>query len=156
MSTGNNKRIVAASILGLMVLGAPVAQVSAASLVGPDRAVSYADLDLNTVAGAEKLYVRIQQAAAQICPQAQSQPLVEYVAAVRCRNEVVAHAVEHLSSPQVTAVFAARAHRGLLIDNTGGPDLTADGPTLVAEKPDGKQGWLVHRPDLHPDLTAAL
>jgi len=52
--------------------------------------------------------------------------------------------------------FAARAHRGLLIDNTGGPDLTADGPTLVAEKPDGKQGWLVHRPDLHPDLTAAL
>jgi hypothetical protein len=52
--------------------------------------------------------------------------------------------------------FAARAHRGLLIDNTGGADLAADGPILVAEKPDGPQGWRVHRHDLHPDLTAAL
>jgi predicted ABC-type ATPase len=52
--------------------------------------------------------------------------------------------------------FAARAHRGLLIDNTGGPDLATDGPILVAEKPDGQQGWQVHRPELHPDLTASL
>jgi predicted ABC-type ATPase len=52
--------------------------------------------------------------------------------------------------------FAAQAHRGLLIDNTGGPDRARDGPILVAEKPDGQPGWQVHRPDLHPDLTAAL
>jgi predicted ABC-type ATPase len=52
--------------------------------------------------------------------------------------------------------FASRAHRGLLIDNTGGPDPAADGPILVAEKTDGQQAWQVHRPDLHPDLTAAL
>lgn len=52
--------------------------------------------------------------------------------------------------------FAARAHRGLLIDNTGGPDLAADGPILVAEKSDGQQAWQVYRPDLYPDLTAAL
>jgi len=52
--------------------------------------------------------------------------------------------------------FAARAHRGLLIDNTGGPGLATDGPILVAEKPDGQRGWQVHRPDLHPDLTALL
>lgn len=52
--------------------------------------------------------------------------------------------------------FAARAHRGLLIDNTGGPGLASDGPILVAEKPDGQQEWLVHRPDLQSDLTATL
>jgi predicted ABC-type ATPase len=52
--------------------------------------------------------------------------------------------------------FAARAHRGLLIDNTGGPDAAAAGPILVAEKSDGRQGWQVCRPDLHPELTAAL
>ncbi len=52
--------------------------------------------------------------------------------------------------------FASRAHRGLLIDNTGGPDLAADGPILVAEKPHGPQGWQVYRPDLCPDLTASL
>jgi predicted ABC-type ATPase len=52
--------------------------------------------------------------------------------------------------------FAARAHRGLLIDNTGGPDLATGGPILVAEKSDGQQGWQIHHPDLFPDLTAAL
>jgi len=53
------------------------------------------------------------------------------------------------------AWFAARAHWGLLIDNTGGPDLATDGPILVAEKPDGQPGWQVYRPDLHSDLTAS-
>ena len=52
--------------------------------------------------------------------------------------------------------FALRAHRGLVIDNTGGPDLATDGPILVAEKPDGPHQWQVHRPDLYPDLTASL
>lgn len=52
--------------------------------------------------------------------------------------------------------FASRAHRGLLIDNTGGPDLASAGPILVAEKPDGRHGWQVYRPDIHPDLMAAL
>jgi predicted ABC-type ATPase len=52
--------------------------------------------------------------------------------------------------------FAARAHRGLLIDNTGGPEPAIAGPILVAEKPDGHQGWRVHRPELHPGLTDVL
>jgi hypothetical protein len=26
----------------------------------------------------------------------------------------------------------------------------------VAEKPDGRHGWQVYRPDIHPDLMAAL
>jgi predicted ABC-type ATPase len=52
--------------------------------------------------------------------------------------------------------FAARAHRGLLIDNTGGLEPAIAGPILVAEKSDGHQGWKIHRPDLHPGLTDAL
>lgn len=52
--------------------------------------------------------------------------------------------------------FAARAHRGLLIDNTGGPDMAADGPILVAEKANPPDGWRVYRPELFPDLTGAL
>ena len=110
MSARNNTRGIAAAIIGLMVLGAPAAQVSAASLVGNDLAVRYSDLNLDTLAGAEKLYARIQSAAARICPPADAQPLVEHVAALRCRNEVVAHAVDSLGSPQLTAVFAARSH----------------------------------------------
>ena len=123
MTTGNTYRIsptrrgirasLAAAVMGVMVLGAAVAPASAGQLVGPDVTVRYSDLDLNTVAGAERLYERIQQAAAQICPQADSKWLVQYEAVMRCRNTVVAHAVSSVSSPQVTAVYAARAHHGV-------------------------------------------
>ncbi len=52
--------------------------------------------------------------------------------------------------------FAARAHRGLLIDNTGGLDRATSTPILVAEKLDGQAQWQVLHPDLCPDLTASL
>jgi UrcA family protein len=119
MTTGNTyrssrthrgiKASLAAAVMGVMVLGAAVAPASAGQLVGPDVTVRYSDLDLNTVAGAEKLYERIQQAAAQVCPQADKR-LIEYQAVMRCRNTVVAHAVSSVSNPQVTAVYAARTH----------------------------------------------
>lgn len=48
--------------------------------------------------------------------------------------------------------FAARAHRGLLIDNTDG----AEGPILVAEKRDAGVGWQVYRAELYPELTQHL
>ena len=106
-----HKASIAAGVTALMVLTAATA--SAAQSVGPDVAVRYSDLDITTVAGAEKLYARIQQAAAQVCPTADSKWLAKYVAVVRCRNEVIAHAVRSVSSPQVTAVYAARAHHGV-------------------------------------------
>ena len=51
--------------------------------------------------------------------------------------------------------FAAHAHRGLLIDNTGGLGRES-GPILVAEKRDGQPAWQVYRSDLYPGLTASL
>jgi UrcA family protein len=120
MKTGNRhgsstdhrgiKARVAAALMGAMVLGATAAPASAQQFVGPDVVVGYADLDITTVAGAEQLFARIQQAAARVCPPADNQPLVQYMAALRCRNEVLARAVSSVGSPQVTAVFAARAH----------------------------------------------
>lgn len=101
---------VAAGVVGCMVLGAAAAQASPVWFVGPDVAVGYADLDIKTVAGAEKLYERIQQAAARVCPAANSRLLTQYAAVMRCRNTVVEHAVTSVSSPQVTAVYAARTH----------------------------------------------
>ena len=91
----------------------PATQASPARFVGPDVAVGYADLDITTQAGAETLYERIQQAAARVCPPADSKMLTQYVAVMRCRNTVVEHAVSSLSSPQVTAVYAARVHHGV-------------------------------------------
>jgi UrcA family protein len=97
-----------AALAALMVLTAATA--SAAQVVGPDVLVRYSDLDIATVAGAEKLYERILQAAAQVCPAPDSPSLSAHAALLRCRNEVVEHAVSSVGSPQVTAVFAARTH----------------------------------------------
>lgn len=103
---------VAAGVLGFMALGAATAQAAPGWFVGPDVAVGYADLDITSAAGAEKLYERIQQAAARVCPASDSKLLTEYAAVLKCRNTVVEHAVNSVSSPQVTAVFAARTHHG--------------------------------------------
>jgi predicted ABC-type ATPase len=52
--------------------------------------------------------------------------------------------------------FAGRARRGLLIDNSGGPQPLGAGPILVAEKRDGDAAWRVLRRDLQPGLVASL
>jgi UrcA family protein len=107
------KAALAAGVVGFMTLGAAGTQAAVAQSVGPDVHVRYADLDITTAAGAEKLYERIQQAAALVCPQADARWLAQYVTVVRCRNTVVAHAVQSLSNPQLTAVYAARAHHAV-------------------------------------------
>jgi UrcA family protein len=98
--------------MGLLILGAAGMPLAAAPVIGPDVTVRFADLNINTEAGAEKLYERIRQAAARVCPLPDLRPLAEHAAATRCRNEVVAQAVNRVSSAQLTAVYAARAHRG--------------------------------------------
>jgi UrcA family protein len=104
---------VGAGVMGLLILGAAATPLSAAQVIGPDVTVSYADLNINTQAGAEALYERLRHAAARVCPVEELRPLAEHAAAMRCRNEVVAEAVSRVSSAQLTAVYAARARRGV-------------------------------------------
>jgi UrcA family protein len=122
MSAGTNERTskgrsgfkagVAARVMGVLILGAAAMPLAAAQVIGPDVTVRYADLNINTEAGAEKLYERIRHAAARVCPIEDLRPLAEHAAATRCRNEVVAQAVSRVSSAQLTAIYTARAHRG--------------------------------------------
>ncbi len=123
MSASNNERIsqgrsgfragMAAGVMGLMMLGATAMPLAAAQVIGPDVTVRYADLDITTQAGAEKLYERIGQAAVRVCPVGDLRPLPEFEAAMHCRDEVVAQAVSRVRSAQLAAIFAARAHRGV-------------------------------------------
>ncbi len=99
---------VAAGLMGVMVLAA--ARAPAAPL-GGDVAVNYADLDISTTAGAEKLYERIRQAAAQVCPSVDFIEVQRHAMAERCQNAAVAQAVSRIASPQLAAVYAARTHR---------------------------------------------
>ncbi|HTC52909.1 MAG TPA: UrcA family protein [Steroidobacteraceae bacterium] len=99
---------IVAGLMGVMVLATAPAP---AVVPGGDLAVNYADLDINTTAGAETLYERIRRAAVQVCPQVDFGDIERHAVAVRCLNEAVAHAVNSIASPQLAAVYAARTHR---------------------------------------------
>ncbi len=103
----------AAIVAGLMAVMVLAAAPAPAAMPGGDLAVSYADLDISSTAGAEKLYERIRKAAAQVCPQVDFRETVRHAAAVRCLNAAVAHAVNSIASPQLAAVYAARTHHGV-------------------------------------------
>lgn len=100
--------IVAAGLAALASIGTQAA--SAAQPADTAVSVRYADLNLNTDAGAATLYDRLQVAAQQVCGAVNARDVARQGAAARCRNEVVAEAVSHISSPQLAAVFAARTH----------------------------------------------
>jgi len=112
MSTGNFKTRIVAGALGIMGLGALSAQASAVQLTGPTVVVQYSAQDLATSDAAEKLYARIRLAAQEVCPQVNPAQLARYQVALRCQNAAVDRAINSISSPQLTAVYAARIHHG--------------------------------------------
>jgi UrcA family protein len=110
LNTLSIRTALAASVIGLLPCAVAAAHGARAQPEGPAVVVSYADLDLGTRQGAELLYGRIQQAAAQLCPQVTFQELVRYAAALRCRSEIVARTVNGINSAQLAAVYAAHSH----------------------------------------------
>jgi UrcA family protein len=104
------KAALIAALIGLLPWAEVAAQGSRSQVEGPAVIVNYADLDISTPPGAEQLYERIEHAAARLCPQVDFQELQRYAASLRCRNDVVAHAVSRINSPQLAAVFASRIH----------------------------------------------
>lgn len=97
-----------AGVTGLMMLAA--AQAPAVAL---GVSVKYTNQDLQTTAGAERLYERIREAAAEVCPAVSSVELQRHAAAVRCQDAAVAQAVNSIGSPQLAAVHAAKIHHGV-------------------------------------------
>ena len=85
--------------------------VSIADSSGDDASVtvSYRDLDINTQAGAEKLYQRIVSAAQRVCPDTDSIDIARYRREVQCRQQAVDRAVDGVKSTQLAAVRAAHS-----------------------------------------------
>jgi UrcA family protein len=74
--------------------------------------VTYADLDLNSRAGAEVLYVRLQSAARQVCSPFESWELSRHVAWRACVDRSLASAITHLNKPLVTALQSRSVNGG--------------------------------------------
>jgi UrcA family protein len=87
--------------------------------------VSYADLDLNSRAGAEVLYVRLRSAAREVCSPFESSELSRHVAWQTCIDRSLSSAVAQLNKPLVTALQSRTVNGGRTIRIAATSPLTA-------------------------------
>ncbi len=78
----------------------------------PSVTVQYDPRTLDTDRGADALYRRIANAAADVCPAASPRELARYAVTERCRRQAIARAVRQIDSQRLAEVLAARATRG--------------------------------------------
>jgi UrcA family protein len=74
----------------------------------PQVHVNYADLDLNSSAGASVLYHRIRAAADRVCTTPGVRDLAEVARKEACMNRAVAEAVVSADSPRLTRLFEVK------------------------------------------------
>jgi UrcA family protein len=79
----------------------------------PTVTVRYADLDLNTSAGAEELYARLRTAARHVCNVAEARALGDAMRSKACYQQVLGAAVNNVKSPMVDALHRAKGARDL-------------------------------------------
>lgn len=91
MKTFNHRSIALAAVAALGVATFAVrAHADEADVRLPARTVHYADLNLNTRAGADKFHQRIRGAAEQVCGDVWSRQLAEAMTARACVDRAVA------------------------------------------------------------------
>ena len=94
------------ALVALLALQGP-AYAGDLSDAGPSIAVSYAELNLNSNAGAEKLYHRIVGAAERVCgPPVDNTNMFGVFSRRRCVSEAIARAVAEVDAPALTRYFA--------------------------------------------------
>ena len=102
--TRNSKNFLAAVAAVCLASAAVVAHADEAANGVPARTVHYSDLDINTPAAAV-LYVRIRNAAQQVCGDVDSRQLAVAAAAKACVGRAVYSSVRTVNSPKLTSVY---------------------------------------------------
>lgn len=88
-----------------LVVAFQVAPSFAGSSVGPDVAVRYGDLDLNTAEGATVMLKRIRDAAQRVCAPLYHGTLGSMVKRDSCQNQLIAEAVAKVNRPALAAAY---------------------------------------------------
>ncbi len=96
--------IVLASFTGLAFGAAP-------SDNPPQRAVSYADLNLNRKAGAETLLVRIKHAAREVCAPLMNTAVITPLSYQHCVTQAIDRAVADVNAPVLAQVHGEASVR---------------------------------------------
>ena len=97
----------------LAVIGTVPARAAAAAQHDqvPQVVVRYADLNVETQAGALALYNRIVRAADRVCPSVGIRDIARLQLARSCRDESVARAIAATGIPRLVAIRDARMMR---------------------------------------------
>jgi UrcA family protein len=107
-TTNFTTKIAMATVAALCLASATGAYADDAMANVPTRTVHYADLNLNTQAGAAVLYKRIRVAAAQVCGDVNSRRLDEAAAAQACVDHAVNASVQSVNNAKLTNEYNAR------------------------------------------------
>ena len=105
MKTTNYTKQVA--MAGIAALCLATAAMGAHADEAPARTVRYADLNVNTPAGAAVLYQRIRYAAEQVCGDVNARQLKEAMAAKACVAQAVDAGVRAVNNVQLTREYNA-------------------------------------------------
>ena len=109
MKTLNNTK--KAALLAVAFLGATTFAFGAhAGEVANTRAVQYADLNLNTPAGASVLYQRIHNAAKQVCGDEGNRQLAVAAAVKACVDQAIVASVRTVNQRQLTRTAEAHGY----------------------------------------------
>lgn len=108
--TGKYVALLMVATLGVVAVGF-TAHAGTADMDAGSRVVRYADLNLNTAAGAKVLYKRIRDAAVQVCGDTDSRQLDQAAAAKACVDRAVVASVHAVNRVQLTHVANANGHR---------------------------------------------
>jgi UrcA family protein len=113
MKTINYSKNIALAMVAALGVASLAIGAHADESVGrvPARTVHYADLNLNTQAGAEVLYKRIRNAAEQVCGNVGSRQWVEAMAARACVNQAVAASIGAVNNLRLTNTY--NSHLGV-------------------------------------------
>ncbi len=110
-------KIAAATLISVATFASVAASADDAV---PSKAVSFADLNLNSAQGAATLYQRIQAAARSVCLTNGSERQLERITSQQtCFDQAVARAVRQVNSATLSAYYSAKT--GHVVAN-----LTAD------------------------------
>ncbi len=106
MNTNTQKSLRLGVVAATMLAG--FATVGAAADL-PQVHVKYADLNVDSAAGAAVLYQRIRVAANEVCPASDTRDLAAQSAAKACRTRAIAQAVVAVHNPSLTRVYEIKA-----------------------------------------------
>jgi UrcA family protein len=96
----------------VLATAASLTQAAAPAGDVPSITVKFADLNLSTEEGTNRLYSRITTAARAVCERGDARDLSAFAASRACESAAIARAVSDVHNPRLAAAYAARIKHG--------------------------------------------